>query len=391
MHNLAGRRPALHKRRRPHHCGGSNGSKNPTCDGYKQREWRGRPYAVLHASQDNEDGGIHGGCVHRTCVLIAFAWCIAGLAALICGAELVVRGGGRLAARLGISPLVIGLTFVALGTSAPELAVGIEAAVQGNGSLAVGNIAGTNIVNILLILGLSALIAPLALRLQTLRFDLPVMVASAAALMIMSWDGVLSRAEGGVLLGGAAVYTAVIIYLARRESGKIKQELQREYKAQSDENFLLTSGFNLAALMLGIAVVVIGAHWLVDAAVELAVLARVSDAFIGLTIVAIGTSSPELVTTIVSTIRKERDIAIGNLLGSSVYNILAILGITCLVPSGGVDVEDSLIHIDIPVMTLVALVCIPVFMSGRCITRREGGLFVAAYCVYFGYLVLART
>ncbi|PWR20925.1 calcium/sodium antiporter [Zavarzinia compransoris] len=325
-------------------------------------------------------------------MLIALLWCLAGLAALVGGAELIVRGGGRLAGRLGISPLIIGLTVVALGTSAPELAVGIEAAVQGNGSLAVGNIAGTNIVNILLILGLSAMIEPLALRLQTLRFDLPMMVAAAFALMIMAWDGTLSRGEGAVLTAAAVVYTLVVIHYTRRESRMVRVEFKQEFGAPAAGGAPLreTAG-DVGALALGIAIVVVGADWLVDAAVALARLAQVSDAFIGLTIVAVGTSAPELVTTIVSTVRRERDIAIGNLVGSSIYNIFAILGITCLVPADGVEVGEHLRLVDIPVMAAVALVCVPVFSSGQAISRREGTLFVAAYAGYLAYLVLART
>ena len=325
--------------------------------------------------------------------MIALGWFILGIVVLIAGAELLVRGGSRVAAQLGVPPLVIGLTIVAVGTSTPELAVGIDAALQGNGALAVGNIAGTNMANILLILGLSALLEPLALQMQTLRFDLPSMVAAALVLMVTAWDGVLTRGEGIVLLGLGALYTVGIAYFARRESRTIRAEFAKEFgkTPKRGERSLREAVWSLAALLAGIVVIVVGADWFVDGAVGLARMMGVSDAFIGLTIVALGTSSPELVTTIVGTLKKERDIAVGNLLGSSVYNILVILGSTCLAPARGIPVEVPLIRVDIPVMAAAAFACVPVFMSGRCVTRLEGGIFVGAYVAYLTYLIATRT
>ncbi|WP_336975265.1 calcium/sodium antiporter [Sphingobium aromaticiconvertens] len=320
---------------------------------------------------------------------LAIVWICVGLTALIAGAELLVRGGAALAARLGISPLLIGLTVVALGTSTPELAVGIDAAIQGNGSLAVGNIAGTNTVNILLILGLSAALRPLAIQMQTLRLELPVIVIASATLLAFAWDGVLSRLEGLLLVTMGAAFTLAVIRVARRESAKVKLEFAREFGSRRLANRQAIT--ELLMLAIGLIVIVVGADWLVDGAIALARLWKVSDAFIGLTIVAIGTSAPELVTTIISTFRGERDIAIGNLIGSSVYNILVILGVTCLVSANGVDVGRHLIRIDIPVMLGVALLCIPVFVSRREISRVEGGLFVTAYAVYLSYLIIQRT
>ncbi|MGE3744521.1 MAG: calcium/sodium antiporter [Sphingomonadaceae bacterium] len=320
---------------------------------------------------------------------LAIVWILVGLTALIAGAELLVRSGSALAARLGISPLLIGLTVVALGTSTPELAVGIDAAIQGNGSLAVGNIAGTNTVNILLILGLSAALRPLAIQMQTLRLELPVIVIASATLLAFAWDGVLSRLEGLLLVTMGAAFTLAVIRVARRESVKVKLEFAREFGSRRLANRQAIT--ELLMLAIGLIVIVVGADWLVDGAIALARLWNVSDAFIGLTIVAIGTSAPELVTTIISTFRGERDIAIGNLIGSSVYNILVILGVTCLVSANGVDVGSHLIRIDIPVMLGVALLCIPVFVSRREISRVEGGLFVTAYAVYLSYLIIQRT
>ncbi len=320
---------------------------------------------------------------------LAIVWICAGLAALIAGAEMLVRGGSALAVRLGISPLLIGLTVVALGTSTPELAVGIDAAIQGNGSLAVGNIAGTNTVNILLILGLSAVLQPLAIQMQTLRLELPVIVVASATLLAFAWDGTLSRLEGLLLVSMGTAFTLAVIRVARRESLRVKLEFAREFGTRRLANRQAAN--EMLLLALGLVIIVAGADWLVEGAVDLARLWRVSDAFIGLTIVAIGTSAPELVTTIISTIRGDRDIAVGNLIGSSVYNILVILGVTCLVPTSGVEVSSHLIRVDIPVMLGVALVCIPVFISGRQISRLEGGLFVSAYAAYLGYLIIQRT
>ncbi len=322
------------------------------------------------------------------------AWFAAGLVALIIGSEWLVKGGARLAAMLGIPPILVGLTVVSIGTSMPELAVGIRAASEGNASLAVGNIAGTNIVNLLLILGLSALIAPIVLEMRTLRLDLPMMTAAAVLLWALAANGTLSPIEGVVLVLGAVVYTLVLIFSARRESRAIQDEFAGEFAVPRDEPPEATRRdliANLALLIIGIVVVVIGADWLVNGAVGVATAFGVSDAFIGLTIVAIGTSAPELVTTVGSTIRGERDIAIGNLLGSSVYNILLILGVTVVASGHVLELEPDLVRIDIPLMALVALACIPIFLSGRRVGRGEGGAMVVAYLAYLTFLVLTQT
>ncbi|WKG01740.1 calcium/sodium antiporter [Mycolicibacterium sp. HK-90] len=320
-------------------------------------------------------------------------WFVVGLIALAIGAEVMVRGGAQVASRLGISPILIGLTVVSIGTSLPELAVGVTAANEGSGELAVGNIAGTNVVNILFILGLSALIRPLAIKQRTLRFDLPVMAGAAVLLWVLALNGVLSRADGVILVCGAIVYTVVLILMSRRESREVKAEYVQAYAGLPDEEpkHVGKGVFrHIAMTVVGIAVVIVGAEWLVDGAVGIARGFGVSDALIGLTIVAIGTSAPELVTTIVSTVRGERDIAVGNLLGSSVYNILLILGITCLVPADGLALSQNLVWIDIPLMVAAGLVCIPVFISGRRVHRAEGAAMVAAYLGYLAFLLTTQ-
>jgi cation:H+ antiporter len=321
---------------------------------------------------------------------MAVVWIIAGLLALIFGAELIVRGGTRVAARLGIPPILIGLTIVSVGTSTPELAVGIEAAARGNGALAVGNIAGTNTVNLLLIFGLSALLRPLAVSARTVRFDLPAMTFVAVGFMVMAWDGLLTRADGAVMVFGALAYTVAIIYLSKAESRAIQLEFAEEFGGGRRRSSDASALWGSIALIAGIFVVVVGSDWLVDGSVALARKMGVSEALIGLTIVAIGTSSPELVTTVVGTLRNDRDIAIGNLLGSSIYNILAILGITCLIASVPLSVEPALLAIDIPVMTAATLACIPLFLTERRVSRIEGGVLVASYLIYLLYLVIVR-
>jgi cation:H+ antiporter len=313
-----------------------------------------------------------------------------GLLVLIWGAELLTRGGVMLARQLGIAPIIIGLTIVAIGTSAPELAVGIDAALMGNGALAVGNIAGTNTVNVLLILGFSALLRPLALQRDTITLDLPAMLAAGTLMLLLTLDGGLSRLDGGLLLLTGIVYTALVVRSARRSRRLVRIEAPHPEDDSGVKDGRRTA-LSVARLAAGIVLVVVSADWLVTGAVGLARLWGVSDAFIGLTIVAIGTSAPELVTTVMSTIRGDRDVAIGNLIGSSVYNICAILGVTCLVTAGGIPVPNELIWMDIPVMAAVALVCVPVFFSGREVSRVEGGLFVTAYAGYLAILLLART
>ena len=316
-------------------------------------------------------------------------WFLAGLLALVAGAEVMVRGGSTLAAHLGISPIVVGLTVVSIGTSLPELAVGVVAAAEGSGALAVGNIAGTNVVNLLLILGLSAALVPLALEQRTIRAELPMMAAAALLLWLLAADGTLTRTDGLILVLCAIVYTVAVVNGARRESRATREQYDVQFGAPEIPGRLVLT--QLAITVTGIVVVVIGAEWLVDGAVGIANRWGVSDAFIGLTVVAIGPSAPELVTTVISTIRGNRDIAVGNLIGSSIYNILLILGVTCAVPANGLQLPSSLVNVDIPIMVAVVAVCVPIFITGRRVSRAEGIAMVAAYIVYLSYLILTQA
>lgn len=315
---------------------------------------------------------------------------IAGLVIIILAAEFVLRGASRLAARLGIKPIIIGLTVVSVGTSVPELAVGITAVSEGSGSLAVGNIAGTNILNILFILGLSAAIRPLPLQLLSIRFDVPVMIVSAIALFLMALDGQLSRFEGILLTIAAVIYAIAIIRISKKESAKMREEYAEEYGSQvllKEKNSVLGWVGNIILMIAGLVLSMVGADLLVAGAVSIAQAMGVSDAIIGLTIVAIGTSAPELATTIMATIKNDRDVAVGNLIGSSISNILFILGVTCIVAPNGVDVSEDILWLDLPMAAAVAIVCYPVFRSDRMVTRREGIIFVSAYLIYLTFLL----
>ncbi len=312
---------------------------------------------------------------------------IGGLLALLGGAELVVRAGTGLATRLAVRPIIIGLTVVSVGTSVPELAIGIDAAVNDSPNLAVGNIVGTNLINFLFILGLSALLIPIAIDRRTLKFDLPAMTASTLVLYLMSLDGMLTRLDGALLLVGAVAYTLGLLRVSRRETAEVEEDYTHAVSASS-EHRLTRIGLSLT---LGLALVVVGAELLVEGAASAAHALGVNDAVVGLTVIAIGTSAPELVTTIMSTVRGDRDIAIGNLLGSSIYNIAAVLGLTVLVAPNGVPVSEELLNADLVLLVAAMVAALPVLVSGARITRTEGGLFVATYVGYLTWLLLTRT
>ncbi len=310
---------------------------------------------------------------------------VLGLAALLAGAEVLVRGGTGLAGWLGIRPMIIGLTVVSLGTSVPELAVGIDAAVSGSPGLAVGNIVGTNLVNILFILGLSALLVPVVLQRMTLRFDLPAMTAAALLMFLLALDGRLGPVDGLVLLGAGTTYTWLLLRLSRRDRDADTEP--PDDPARSTPRPVRSA----LELLGGILVIVLGAELLVEGAVDAAQTLGISETVIGLTVVAIGTSAPELVTTVLSTVRGDRDIALGNLLGSSIYNIVFVLGLTVVIAPDGVPVPDEVLAADLVLMAVVALAAVPVFVSGARVTRAEGALFVGTYLGYLTWLVLART
>ncbi len=317
---------------------------------------------------------------------------VLGLALLIVGAEGLVRGASRVALGLGISPLVVGLTVVAFGTSAPELAVSIQSALSGpNGAdVALGNVVGSNIANVLLILGISAAITPLVVQQQLIRLDVPLMIGVSVVVFVMALDGTISRIDGLILFAGIIAYTVFAIRQSRQESA----DVQEEYRAEFDANRPQSIGDwlkNVAFLIGGLALLVVGSRWMVDGAVSFARVFGVSELVIGLTIVAVGTSLPEIATSIVAALRGERDIAVGNVVGSNIFNLLSVLGLTGIVAPDGIRVAPAALNFDMPVMLAVAVACLPIFFTGRLIARWEGWLFLGYYIAYTLYLILAAS
>jgi len=323
-------------------------------------------------------------------VLTAVLLLGAGLVVLVFGAELLVRGASRLAAGLGISALVIGLTVVAFGTSAPELAVSIKSAFAGQADIALGNVVGSNIFNVLFILGLAALITPLVVSQQLVRLDVPLMIGVSLLVLVLGLDGRIGRLDGALLFGGLLAYTVFLLRQSRRESAAVQAEYAQEYGSPgrlSGAQWLL----NLALVLGGLALLVVGSRWLVDGAVTIARHFAVSELVIGLTIVAAGTSLPEVAASVVASLRGERDIAVGNVVGSNLFNMMSVLGLSSLVAPDGISVPAAALQFDIPVMIAVAVACLPVFFTGHLIARWEGALFLGYYVAYTLYLVLSIT
>ena len=311
---------------------------------------------------------------------------ITGLILLILGAEALVRGASRIAARMGVSPLVIGLTVVAFGTSSPELAVGIKSTVAGQGNIAVGNVIGSNIFNVLLILGASALILPLRVSQQLVRLDVPLMIGLSALVLLFVQDQNLGRVDGLVLVTALVVYLSFLFYQGVRNNGNATDD----FSDGSGSVNRLSDGWliNIALVTGGLAVLVLGSRWLVDSAVAFAQYLGISELVIGLTVVAAGTSLPEAVTSVVAALRGERDIAVGNVVGSNIFNILVVLGITGIIAPGGIDVAIPVVLFDIPIMIVVAFACLPIFFTGGIISRWEGALLLGYYFAYTLYLIL---
>ena len=312
---------------------------------------------------------------------------IAGLISLVVGAELLVRGASRLALSLGISPLVVGLTIVAFGTSAPEIAVSVNAALEGRTDIAIGNVVGSNIFNVLFILGLSALITPLVVNAQIIRQEVPIMLGASLLLLAFGLDGRIGRVDAIILFALLVVYTVFLVIQSRRETRATKDEYQAELdsKSQWDAHWAV----QLALIGVGLVFLVLGSTWLVEAATSFAKAMGVSDLVIALTIVAAGTSMPEVATSIMAAVRKQRDIAVGNVIGSNTFNILGCLGLSGMVAPDGLGMAPALMAFDIWVMLAVALACIPVFITGREIARWEGAVFLGYYAAYTTYLILA--
>lgn len=309
---------------------------------------------------------------------------IAGLVLLVGGAELMVRGASRLATAVGISPLVVGLTVVAFGTSSPELAVSLQSALTGNGEIAVGNVVGSNIFNILVIIGLATLITPLIVQQQLVRQDVPLMIGLSILLYGLGLTGRISQLQGLLMFAGLILYIGFVIRQSRKESAAVKEEYQAEYGDGQDKNYVRNTLFFVVGLIL----LVVGSNWLVDSASEIARAFGVSELVIGLTIVAAGTSMPELATSMLAAYRGERDIAVGNAVGSNIFNIMCVLALTALVSKGGLVIPPEAMALDIPFMVAVAIAALPIFFTGYKISRWEGAIFVLYYGAYTLYLLL---
>jgi len=312
---------------------------------------------------------------------------IIGLVLLVAGAAALVRGAGKLALRFGVAPLVVGLTVVSFGTSAPELAVSVQSAAQGKTDIAVGNVVGSNIFNVLLILGACAVVAPLVIHRQVIRKEVPIMIGASILLLVFGADGQIKRWEGMVLFALVVVYTLVLIRQSRREGKSGEADLEAEgldLSSTWDQGLPVQLGL----IVVGVAALVFGSNLLVDAAIEFAESLGVSELIIGLTIVAAGTSMPELATSIMATIRGERDIAVGNVIGSNIFNILSVVGLSGTVASSPLLVAESVRNFDFWVMLAVAVACLPIFMVGERLSRWNGVVFLLYFAAYTVYLIL---
>jgi len=321
---------------------------------------------------------------------LTLALFVIGLVILILGAELLVRGASRLAVGFGISPLVVGLTVVAFGTSSPELAVSVGSALSGQADIALGNVIGSNIFNVLFILGISALIGALVVAQQLIRLDVPLMIGVSLLPLLLGLDGRISRLDGLLLFAGIVAYIIFAIRQSRKESGPMQAEYDHEF-GQGKRMGPRQVALNIVSVIAGLALLVLGARWLVDGAVSIARTLGLSELIIGLTIIAAGTSLPEVATSIIASLRGERDIAVGNVVGSNIFNILAVLGLTAAVAPGGVTVPQAALRFDLPFMIAVAVACLPIFFTGYRIARWEGALFLAYYVAYTLYLILDAT
>lgn len=325
-------------------------------------------------------------------MLIAL-YLIGGLVFLVWGAHLLVQGASKLALSFGISSLVVGLTVVAFGTSAPEMSVSVMGAIKGETDLVLGNVVGSNIFNVLFILGASALVAPLTVHRQIIRLDVPLMIVASLILWGFAANGVISRVEASLFLVGLITYTVFLIRKSKKESPVADIGVSLETKPTgldktTASSFQDTKAYFVLLVIVGLAVLVLGSKLFVSGAIDLARLVGLSELVIGLTIVAAGTSLPEVAASLMATIKGERDIAVGNVIGSNLFNLLGVLGLAGLVGAKPLEVAAEAMSFDIPVMTATALVTFPICLTGQSIKRWEGFVFLGYYVVYTAFLVM---
>lgn len=311
---------------------------------------------------------------------------VAGLLALGFGGEMLVRGAVQLARGLGLTPLLIGVTVVSLGTSAPELAVSLQAAVQGKAEVSVGNVVGSNLLNTLVVLGVSALIVPLVVAQRLVWWDVPIMIAASVLVWVLGFGGSLGAGDGALMLALLTGYLVMAVYFSKRETAEVAAEYERELEGGEQ-----SVGVSVLVLVCGLALLIFGADWFVEAASAMALALGVSELVVSLTVVAIGTSLPELVTAVVAALRGENDIAVGNVVGSNIMNLLLILGVSSLFAPGGLEVAEPVTEFDLPFCIAAAVACLPIFWTGHRMERSEGALFLVAYVVYLVDLVLTAT
>lgn len=319
---------------------------------------------------------------------LTFVLLVAGLVLLVVGAEFLVRGSTRLSLAAGISPLVIGLTVVAYGTSAPEVAVTLQAGFANETDIALGNVIGSNIANVLLVLGLAAMVAPLLVKSQLIRFDVPIMIGTSILVLVLALDGRLDRIESGILAAGAIIYSGVVLFIGRRHGTEAV-----DIDLDESDIKVVRSGWTaifryLGLVVIGLIMLVLGSRWLVNGATEIAAALGVSQIVIGLTVVAIGTSLPEVATSMLAAFRGERDLAVGNVVGSNIFNMFLVLGVAGFVVPVDIPVPQSALNFDLLVMIAVAVACLPIFFTGGEIARWEGALFFGYFIAYTTFLVL---
>ena len=310
---------------------------------------------------------------------------IIGLLALVFGADTMVKHASIISLKMGISPLIIGLTIVAFGTGAPELAVGVYAAWEGQDNLLIGNIIGSNIANILLVLGIGAILAPIAVNRQVIKLDAPIMIGASLLLFALAIDGVLNLTDGLILVFFCVLYLFILLKTNPQDNAETMP-------LTSENNTSQGSLFRHSLWALaGLVHIILGSQWLIDSAVIMASALGVSKTFIGLTIVAVGTSLPEIATTVIAMMRGERDLAVGNVVGSCTFNILAVLGISALIAPNNIVVPTTALSTDLPIMLVATLGCLPLFFTHHHLSRWEGGLFLGYYSLYTVYLILHAT
>jgi cation:H+ antiporter len=314
---------------------------------------------------------------------------IAGLILLIVGAEGLVKGASRIASSMGITPLVVGLTVVSFGTSSPELAVSVASSLSGKPEIALGNVIGSNIFNILFILGISAIIIPLVVHQQLIRIDVPILIALSGLTWLLASDGQFQRWEGYLFILLGAAYIFMLVRLSKMEKNKeVNEEYEQAFGEGDAKNKAHKTWVSVLLVLFGLVLLILGSRWLVNSAVAIAQQFGISNLVIGLTIIAAGTSLPEVATSVIAAIRGERDIAVGNAIGSNLFNLFFILGIAAAVGKDGIVIPEAAIAFDLPVMTIVAVACLPVFFTGKKLDRWEGVIFLGYYIAYTIYLVL---